>query len=273
MERSDRRLCLVLAEMVLGERGLQDGDALGDELGVPLAPVLLGEWHDRSVRSCAAAVARVVQQHQGEQTVDLGVAGQRRQLPGEPDGLGREVDVAGVALVEHEVQHSHHGSHLAGTIETGPADRALGPADPLRHGALGHEVGLRDLARGEAAHRPEREGDRRGRRQVGMRGQKVEAQGVVDGRHHTGWRIAAEADLTVATRRGRSRHVMNALQETVISQPSGSDGASSSHAESARTTASCTASSAVAKSAPRRTRTLKTFGTSSRSSTSSTITR
>ena len=124
-------------------------------------PVLLGEWHDRAVRSRAAAVAGVVQQHQGEQTVDLGVAGQRRQLPGESDGLGREVDVTGVALVEHEVQHSHHGSHLARTIDTGPADRALGPADPLRHGALGHEVGLRDLAGGEAADRPEREGDRR----------------------------------------------------------------------------------------------------------------
>ena len=45
---ADRRLCLVLAEMVLGEGGLQDGDGLGDELGVPLAPVLLGERHDRS---------------------------------------------------------------------------------------------------------------------------------------------------------------------------------------------------------------------------------
>ena len=52
----------------LGEGGLQDGDALGDELGVPLAAVLLGERHDPSVRSGAAAAARVVQQHQGEQT-------------------------------------------------------------------------------------------------------------------------------------------------------------------------------------------------------------
>jgi hypothetical protein len=25
--------------------------SLGDELGVPLAPVLLGEWHDPSIRS------------------------------------------------------------------------------------------------------------------------------------------------------------------------------------------------------------------------------
>ena len=58
-----------------------------------------------------------------------------------------------------------------------------------------------------------------------------------------------------------------ALQATVMSQPVGSAGSSSPHAESARMSASCTASSAVAKSAPRRTRTLKTRGTSSRSST------
>src|SRR4051812_21732632 len=58
-----------------------------------------------------------------------------------------------------------------------------------------------------------------------------------------------------------------ALHATVMSQPPGSDGGSSSHAESARMSASCTASSAVAKSAPRWTRTLSTRGTSSRSST------
>ena len=107
-------------KMVLGEGGLQDGDASA------MSSV------SHRLRSCSArgTIApsgrvrlrwRVVQQHQGEQTVDLGVASQRRQLPGEPDGLGGEVDVAGVALVEHEVQHSHHGSHLARTIETGPA--------------------------------------------------------------------------------------------------------------------------------------------------------
>jgi hypothetical protein len=28
-----------------------------------------------------------------------------RELPGEPDGLGREIDVAGVALVEDQIEH------------------------------------------------------------------------------------------------------------------------------------------------------------------------
>ena len=82
--------------------------------GVPLAAVLLGERHDASVRSGAAAAAGVVEQHQGEQPVDLGVVHQGSQLPGQSDRLGREIDVAGVALVEDEVQHPHHRAHVAG---------------------------------------------------------------------------------------------------------------------------------------------------------------
>ena len=191
----------------LRERGLQDGDSLGDELGVPLAPVLLGERHDPSVRSGAAAAARVVQQHQCEQPVDLGVVHRRRQLPGQPDRLGGQVDVARVALVEDEVQHPHHRAHVAGTIDAGPTDRALGAADALRHGALGHEVGLRDLARGEPAHGPQGQGDRRGRGQLGVRAQEVEVQGVVGARHHTGRRLGVESDLSIATRRVRPGQV------------------------------------------------------------------
>ena len=148
-----------------------------------------------------------MQQHQGEQPVDLGVVHQGRQLPGQPDRLGREVDVAGVALVEDEVQHPHHRAHVAGTIDTGPADRALGAADALRHRGLGHEVGLRDLAGGEAAHGPERQRDRRRRRQVGVRAQEVEAQRVVGARDRAGRRFGVEADLSVAARRVRPRHV------------------------------------------------------------------
>jgi hypothetical protein len=37
----------------------------------------------------------VVQQHEGEQPRHLGVVDRGRELPGEPDGLGGEVDVAG----------------------------------------------------------------------------------------------------------------------------------------------------------------------------------
>ena len=169
--------------------------------GVPLAAVLIGERHDASVRSGAAAVAGVVQQHEGEQPVDLGVVHQGSQLPGQSDRLGREIDVAGVALVEDEVQHPHHRAHVAGTFDTGPTDRALGAADALRHGALGHEVGLRDLACGEATHRPEGQGDRRRRRQVGVCAQEVEVQCVVGARDRAGRRFGVESDLSVAARR------------------------------------------------------------------------
>ena len=74
---------------------------------------------------------------------DLGVVDQGRQLAGEPDRLGGEVDVAGVALVEHEVEHPHHGGDVAGPIDAGLGDGALGAADALGHRRLGHEVRLR----------------------------------------------------------------------------------------------------------------------------------
>jgi hypothetical protein len=160
VERGDRRLRLVLAELIARQRSPCEVDALGDERGVPQTAVLLGERHDASVRSGAAAPPGLVQQHQGEQAVDLGVVHERRQLPGEPDGLGREIDVARISLVEHEVEHSHHRAHVARTIDTGVTHRALGAADALRHGALGHEVGLRDLACGETTHRAEGQRDR-----------------------------------------------------------------------------------------------------------------
>ena len=113
MERSDGGLGLVLPEPVAGERRVGEVDSLGDQRGVPLAAVLRGERHDAPVWSCTAGAAGVVQEHQGEQPVDLGIVHEGRQLPGEPDRLRRQVDVAGVALVEDEVQHPHHRAHVA----------------------------------------------------------------------------------------------------------------------------------------------------------------
>ena len=132
--------------------------------------------------------------------MDLGVVDQGSQLPGQTDRLGGEVDVAGIALVEDEVQHPHHRGHVAGTIDTGLTDGALGAADALRHGGLGHEVCLCDLACGEPAHGPEGQCNRGGRRQVGVRAQEVEAQRVVAARDRPGRRFAVESDLSVAAR-------------------------------------------------------------------------
>jgi alkylation response protein AidB-like acyl-CoA dehydrogenase len=64
----------------------------------------------------------MVEEHQGEQPVDLGVVHQGRQVPGQSDRFGREVDVAGIALVEDEVEHTHHRAHFARTIDTGVLD-------------------------------------------------------------------------------------------------------------------------------------------------------
>src|SRR5437660_4439294 len=76
-----------------------------------------------------------------------------RQLAGEPDRLGGEVDVAGVALVEDQVEHAQHRGDVTGLVEPDARDGPLGPADALGHGRLRPEVGLRDLPRGQAADR------------------------------------------------------------------------------------------------------------------------
>jgi hypothetical protein len=122
-------------------------------------------------------------------------------LPSESDCLSCEVNVTGVALVEHEVQHSHDGSHVARTIDTSVADRAFRPTDPLRDRGFRHKVRLWDLASGQPADGSERQGDRRRWRQVRMRAQEVEMQCVVHARYLTGRWLIVETDLTIAARR------------------------------------------------------------------------
>jgi len=89
----------------------------------------------------------VVEQHQREQARDLLVVDRGRQLASEPDRLGGEVDVAGVALVEDQVENAQHRGDVTGLVEPDARDGPLGPADALGHGRLRHEVGLRDLTR------------------------------------------------------------------------------------------------------------------------------
>ena len=125
----------------------------------------------------------------------------------QPDRLGGEIDVAGIALVEDEVQHPHHRAHVAGTIDTGPTDDALGAADALGHGLFGHEVCPGDLACGEAAYGSEGQGDGRRRRQFGVRAEEVEAQRVVGARDRAGRRFGVDADFPAAARCVRACHV------------------------------------------------------------------
>src|ERR1700730_3921075 len=124
--------------------------------------------------------------------VDLG-----RQLASEPDRLGGEVDVAGVALVEDQVEHAQHRGDITGLVEPDARDGLLGPADPLGHGRLRHEVGLRDLTRGQAADRAERERDGRGRCQGRVRAQKVQLERVVRYLSRAGYGLALDAYVAV----------------------------------------------------------------------------
>ncbi|EYR63204.1 hypothetical protein N866_02295 [Actinotalea ferrariae CF5-4] len=123
----------------------------------------------------------MVQEHEGEQATDLRVVDHGGELPGEPDGLRGQVDVAGVALVEHQVQDSQHRAHVARGVEAHAGDGALRAADALGHGRLGHEVRLGDLPGGQAADGAQRQGDRGRRRERRVGAQEVQVQGVVRG--------------------------------------------------------------------------------------------
>lgn len=200
VEGGDGGLGLEFAQPVAGEGGLQDRDALGDRPGVPLRTVLLGERHQAAVGRGTGGTAGVVEQHEGEQPRHLGVVDHGRELPGEPDGLGGEVDVAGVALVEDQVEHAQHGGDIAGPIEADSGDGAFGPADALRHRRLGHQVRPGDLAGGQAADGPQRERDRGRRRQRRVGAQEVELEGVVRGGRGTRLRLLVDEVLAPAAR-------------------------------------------------------------------------
>src|SRR6185312_11538026 len=74
-------------------------------------------------------------------------------------------------------------------------DGPLGPADPLRHGRLRHEVGPRYLTRGQAADRAQREGDGRGWCQGGVSAQEVQLKCVVHRLARAGHGLALDAYL------------------------------------------------------------------------------
>jgi len=200
VQGGDGGLGLELTESVATQRCLQDVDALCDEPGVPAGSVLLGQGNQAAVAPGPRRAPSVVQQHQRQQPCDLLVIGHRRQLPGEPDCLGRQVDVAGVALVEDQVQNPQHRRQVAGLLEPHASDRAFGPADPLRHRRLRHEVGLGDLPGGQATDGAQREGHRGRRGQRRMGAQEEELQRVVCGLGRSGRRLGLDPLLPAATR-------------------------------------------------------------------------
>ena len=114
--------------------------------------------------------------------------------PGEPNRLVREIaalqvgaDAAGVALVEDQVEHVQDGAESFGPLpvgghaerHAGRLDALLGPADPLRHGRLGHQKRVGDLGRRQAADGPQRERDRRRTRERRMTAHEQQDERVV----------------------------------------------------------------------------------------------
>lgn len=179
VQRGDRGLCLVLPEPVGRQRGLQHGHTLGDQIMAPQRAVLLGEGYQGPVGTRAGRSPGVVQQEQCQQSGDLRGVGGGRELAGQPDRLGGKVDVARVALVEHQVQDPQHRAEVAQPVQPDLADRALGAADPLGHGRFGHQVGPRYLPGGEAADRSQRKRHGRRRAQTRVCTQEVQLQRVV----------------------------------------------------------------------------------------------
>ena len=207
MQGGDRGLRLVLAKPVACQRGLQDGHALGDQPGVPARAVLPVERDETTVGRRPRGAPGVVQQHQGEEPGDFRLVGQCRELPGDPDRLGRQIHVAAVALVEDEVEHPQHHCEVTRLIQRLPGQAALGAADPLCHRRLGNEVGARDLRRRQAADRAQGQRDRRLGRQGWARAQEVQRERVVDVRHRAGRRLGVHDVLAHPACRLRPRVV------------------------------------------------------------------
>ena len=177
--------------------------ALGAEadLGsIPQITVLVGQEHELALGVDARLASGVVQQHEGQEPVDLGlVRHEAAQHPGQADGLGAQVSpdelVAGrgpVPLVEDEVQDVEHRIQALGSLgflrhregDAGGEDLPLGPHQPLGHGRLGHEEGAGDLTRRQPSRRAQGERHLRVRRERGMAAGEDQAELVVrDGVH------------------------------------------------------------------------------------------
>ena len=85
---------------------------------VPQRAILLFQEYDIAAGCLASCAARVMQQHQGEQSLDLAPwRHQRIEQTTEPDSFAREVRahqvLAGcghVAFREHEIDHREHAA-------------------------------------------------------------------------------------------------------------------------------------------------------------------
>ena len=211
----------------------------------------------------------MVEEHQREQPARLRLLGGEGELAGEPDRLAGQVHPARVARRVDEVEHAQHDGEVAGLVQAAPLQRALGPADPLRHRRLRHVEGVGDLPRGEAADGAQGQRHLGGGREVGVAAAEEQEEGVVALLGGGGPRLGVRRLLAA---------VAGGLAAAGVDEPPGRDrrqprrgsrGGCSGHTRSASSSASCSASSAASKSSPRRTRPASTRGTRARSAPSS----
>ena len=178
----DRGLDLVGPGLVSAQAPPDQHLSLGDEVTVPLGPVLFGENDEipLCVRPCCAS--RIGQQHQREKPQHLGlVRHQSGQEPAEPNGLGREVGppeivtgTGSVSLVEDEVNHGEHSGYALGQItvvghpvrDACIADFAFCAHKTLRHCRFRDQEGPGDFPGRQSAEQPQSECD------AGLEGQR-----------------------------------------------------------------------------------------------------
>jgi hypothetical protein len=184
VQRGDGRLDLVGTGRAHREGLVEQPGGLGDQLFVPVGPVLLGEPDQPPPAVEPGGGPGLVQQLQREQAEDLRLARhQPVQQPGQGHGLGGEVAPGGlaaragqVALVEDQVDdredlgesfgqvvgigHAHVGVHRLQDL--------AGPEQALGHGGFGDQEGGGDLGRGQSADGAQGERDLRlpGQRRV-----------------------------------------------------------------------------------------------------------
>jgi hypothetical protein len=197
VQRGDGRLDLVGTGPTQRQRAVEQPGGLGDQRPVPAGAVLVREPDQPPPPVEPGRGPGFVQQEQGEQAEDFGLAGhQPVQQPGQRYGLRRQVPSGGlparagqVALVEDQV---HDGQHLGQPVPelVGVGDAHVGvcgaqrlarPQQPLVHRGLAGSEGGRDLGRGQPAGGTERERDLRLARQRRMAAGEDHAEQLVVG--------------------------------------------------------------------------------------------
>ena len=160
-------------------RGSREGgeqpDRLVDLGAVPSSPVLVGQQHQLPVAAHACVTARVLQQHQRQQGVELAVRrGDLADDPGQPDRLTRQLGAVhviagcrGVRGGERQVGDVGREPDALRQLDPGrdleplTGQSLAGTGQPRRHGRRTDQEEPRDVGRADAEHQPQ--GQRRGR--------------------------------------------------------------------------------------------------------------